>query len=54
MQGVDTSLDDALGLRWTRIERLFGLCFGLGCFDNERGRVEPGPNPFVPDNVLTM
>ncbi|MDH3407730.1 MAG: hypothetical protein OEN51_00005, partial [Gammaproteobacteria bacterium] len=21
---------------------------------NERGRVEPGPNPFTPDKVLTM
>ena len=26
----------------------------LGFFDNERGRVEPGPNPFAPDKVLTM
>jgi putative transposase len=26
----------------------------MGFFDNERGRVEPGPNPFVPDKVLTM
>jgi putative transposase len=26
----------------------------LGYFDNERGRVEPGPNPFVRDKVLTM
>jgi hypothetical protein len=23
-------------------------------FDNERGRVEPGPSPFAPDNVLAM
>ncbi len=28
--------------------------YDLGFFDNERGRVEPGPNPFVPDRVLTM
>ena len=28
--------------------------YDLGYFDNERGRVEPGPNPFAPDNVLTM
>ncbi|WP_224784824.1 integrase core domain-containing protein [Marinihelvus fidelis] len=28
--------------------------YDLGYFDNERGRVEPGPNPFVPDKVLTM
>ena len=26
----------------------------LGYFDNERGRVEPGPNPFEPDKVSTM
>ena len=28
--------------------------YDLGFFDNERGRVEPGPNPFAPDKVLTM
>jgi putative transposase len=28
--------------------------YDLGYFDNERGRVEPGPNPFTPDKVLTM
>jgi putative transposase len=30
------------------------LDYDLGYFDNERGRVEPGPNPFVPEKVLTM
>ena len=30
------------------------LDYDLGYFDNERGRVEPGPNPFMPDKVLTM
>ena len=30
------------------------LNYDLGYFDNERGRVEPGPNPFTPDKVLTM
>jgi len=30
------------------------LDYDLGYFDKERGRVEPGPNPFVPDKVLTM
>ncbi len=30
------------------------LDYDPGYFDNERGRVEPGPNPFVPDKVLTM
>ena len=35
--------------------RLIGfLDYDLGYFDNERDRVEPGPNPFVPDKVLTM
>ena len=28
--------------------------YDLGFFDNERGRVKPGPNPFAPDKVLTM
>jgi len=28
--------------------------YDLGFFDNEEGRVEPGPNPFAPDKVLTM
>ena len=28
--------------------------YDLGFFDNERGRVEAGPNPFAPDKVLTM
>ena len=26
----------------------------MGYFDNEQDRVEPGPNPFTPDKVLTM
>jgi len=30
------------------------LDYDLGFFDNERGRVEPGANPFAPDKVLTM
>jgi putative transposase len=30
------------------------LDYDLGYFDNERGRVEPGPNPFEPDRVSTM
>ena len=30
------------------------LDYDLGYFDNEGGRVEPGPNPFIPDNVLTI
>ena len=28
--------------------------YDLGYFDNDRDRVEPGPNPFAPDKVLTM
>ena len=30
------------------------LGYDLGYFDNERGRVEPGQNPFVPEKVLAM
>ena len=30
------------------------LGYDLGFFDTEKGRVEPAPNPFVPDKVLTM
>jgi hypothetical protein len=28
--------------------------YDLGFFDKEKGRVEPAPNPFGPDKVLTM
>jgi putative transposase len=28
--------------------------YDLGFFDQDEGRVEPAPNPFVPDKVLTM
>jgi putative transposase len=30
------------------------LDFDLGFFDQEEGRVEPAPNPFVPQKVSTM
>ncbi len=30
------------------------LDFDLGFFDQEEGRVEPAPHPFVPEEVLTM
>jgi hypothetical protein len=30
------------------------LEYGLGYFDRDEDRVEPGPNPFAPDTVLTM
>lgn len=30
------------------------LEYDLGFFDTEKGRVEPGPDPFVPDKVLTI
>ncbi|UCG71828.1 MAG: transposase family protein, partial [Chromatiales bacterium] len=30
------------------------LAYDLGYFDKEQDRVEPGPNPFAPDKVLTM
>ncbi len=28
--------------------------YDLGFFDKDEGRIEPGPNPFAPDKVLTM
>jgi len=28
--------------------------YDLGFFDKEQDRVEPGPDPFTPDKVLTM
>jgi putative transposase len=40
-------LDDQIGL-------VSFLDYDLGLFDNEHGRVEPGPNTFVPDKLLTM
>ena len=30
------------------------LEYDLGFFDDEQDRVEPGPDPFAPDKVLTM
>ncbi len=30
------------------------LDYDLGFFDRDEDRVEPGPNPFAPDTVLTM
>ncbi len=30
------------------------LKYDLRDFDRDQDRVEPGPNPFAPDNVLTM
>jgi putative transposase len=30
------------------------LDYDLGYFDMEKGRMEPAPNPFVPDRVLTI
>jgi putative transposase len=30
------------------------LNYDLGFFDQEVGRVEPAPNPFTPEKVLTM
>jgi putative transposase len=30
------------------------LEFDLGFFDQDEGRIEPGPNPFAPEKVLTM
>jgi putative transposase len=30
------------------------MSYDLGFFDQDEGRVEPAPNPFAPENVLTM
>ena len=30
------------------------LDYDLGFFDQDEGRVEPAPNPFAPEKVLTM
>ena len=30
------------------------LEYDLGYFDQDQDRVEPGPNPFTPDTLLTM
>jgi hypothetical protein len=30
------------------------LEYDLGYFDRDADRVEPGPNPFAPDTVLTL
>jgi len=30
------------------------LDYDLGFFDMDEGRVEPAPNPFAPEKVLTM
>jgi transposase InsO family protein len=37
-----------------RVWQVSFLDYDLGYFDDERGRIEPGPNPFAPDKVLTM
>ena len=38
-------------------DEIWLVCFmdyHLGFFDQEKGRVEPAPNPFAPEKVLTM
>jgi hypothetical protein len=37
-----------------KIQPVSLLEYDLGYFDDERGRVEPGPKPFTPDKVLSM
>ncbi len=36
------------------IKEVSFLEYDLGFFDNDEDRVEPAPNPFAPDKVLTM
>ena len=56
-----------INLSTSLAEQLVGVCevddqvwlvssleYDLGYFDRDEDRVEPGPNPFAPDTVLTM
>jgi putative transposase len=37
-----------------QVRQISLLQYGLGYFGRDQDRVEPGPNPFAPDTVLTM
>jgi putative transposase len=47
-----------IGIRTAQVDNQIWLVsfmdYDLGFFDKDEGRIEPGPNPFVPDKVLTM
>jgi hypothetical protein len=51
--GVDTAEPLVRGAH-DQIWLVSFLDFDRGFFDREDGRVEPAPNPFVPEKVLTM
>ena len=52
--GIEIDAYYGITVQEDQIWRVSFLDYDLGYFDNERGRVEPGPNSFVPDKVLTM
>lgn len=43
-----------VGIRADQVWQVSFLGYDLGYFDKDQDRVEPGPNPFTPDKVLTM
>ena len=54
---VDVALAEQLvGIREVddQVWQVSFLEYDLGYFDRDQDRVEPGPNPFAPDTVLTM
>ena len=54
---LSTSLAEQLvGIREVdgQVWQVSFLEYDLGYFDRDHDRVEPGPNPFAPDTVLTM
>jgi hypothetical protein len=54
---LSTSLAEQLvGIREVadQVWQVSFLEYDLGYFDRDEARVEPGPNPFAPDPVLTM
>ena len=40
--------------KFTHRKLATNMDYDLGFFNEEKGRVEPGPNPFAPGKVLTM
>jgi hypothetical protein len=49
-------VDQTVGIRKVadRIWLVSLMHYDLGFFDKDEGRIEPAPNPFAPDKVLTM
>jgi putative transposase len=54
---LSTALSEQLvGIREVddKVWQVSFLEYDLGYFDRDQDRVEPGPDPFAPDTVLTM